>query len=92
MKTLAPSVQVIEVANEGLPSLLGKVITCKCVNYIYTGKLEGVNDKFLKLSDASVVFETGPYHDAKWKDAQKLPGDGVAYLMLHAIEYFGVMK
>ena len=46
MKTLAPAVQVIEVANEGFDALLGQVITLFCANYIYTGTLVGNNTDF----------------------------------------------
>ena len=75
---------------EGLTSLLGERVTLWCSNYIYTGKLVGVNDAVAKLADASVVYETGPLNDATWKDAQKLPRDW--YVMLSAIESFGILK
>ena len=39
-------VNVVEVDNEGLVGLMGQRVTLFCLNYIYTGKLTGVNDNF----------------------------------------------
>lgn len=81
---------VEEVSGEGLEKLLGERVTLYCQVYIYTGKLIGVNDTCVLLSDAAVVYETGAYNDKSWKDAQALPHDW--YVMKHAIESFGVLK
>jgi len=81
---------VKEVENEGLPALLGKRVTLFCGVYIYTGSLVGVNDTCVKLSDAAIVYETGSFGDAKWKDAQMLPKDW--YVTLASIESFGELK
>lgn len=81
---------VKEVQNEGLVALMGKRVTLFCGVYIYTGLLVGVNDTCVKLEDAGVVYETGPFSDAKWKDCQKLPNDW--YVSRQAIESFGVLK
>lgn len=35
--------------NEGLTALLGKTVTFFCMNYIYAGKLIGINTKCIKL-------------------------------------------
>lgn len=83
-------VKVEEVESEGLMSLLDKRITLMCMNYFYTGKLVGVNEKYVKLSEASVVFDTGPFDTKTWQDAQKLPNDW--YVQMSAIESFGVLK
>jgi hypothetical protein len=90
MKIAAPTVPVIEVENEGLVSLLQQNITLFCMNYIYTGKLVGVNDKYVKLEKAAVVFETGAFDDKAWKDAQALPKD--LYVMTSSIESFTVIR
>lgn len=81
---------VEEVQGEGLESLLGEVVTLFCANYFYTGKLTGVNDTCVLLSDPSIVYETGSWSDPNWKDAQKLPND--LYVQTAAIESFGVVK
>jgi hypothetical protein len=86
----AVTVEVVEVANEGLISLLGQVITCFCMNYIYTGKLEGVNDTCILLAAPKIVYETGAFSTKDWKDAQALP-DSI-YIQTSAIEAFGVVK
>ena len=83
-------VQVQEVEGEGLTALLGQVVTLFCMNYIYTGKLAGVNTSCVLLEAASIVYETGAFSDKSWKDAQRLPND--LYVQLSAIEAFGVVK
>ena len=81
---------VEEVSGEGLEKLMGERVTLFCLNYIYTGKLTGVNEKCVLLTDAAIVYETGPLTDKNWTDAQKLPNDW--YVSISAIESFGVMK
>ena len=83
-------VQVTEVEDEGLEGLMGQVITVWCLNYIYTGKLAGINEECILLEDASVVYETGVFSEKGWKDAQKLPHP--AYVMKRCIESFMVLK
>lgn len=83
-------VTVTEVDNEGLEGLMGQVITVWCLNYIYTGKLEGINEDYIKLTEASVVYETGPFNEKNWKDAQRLPNP--CYVMKQCIESFMVLK
>ena len=83
-------VQVEEVEGEGLIGLMGERITVFCMNYFYTGKLTVVNDQFVKLEEAAVVYETGSFDEKEWKDAQKLPKP--VYVMISAIESFCVLK
>ena len=86
----AEKVQVQEVDGEGLVGLLDKRITLFCVNYIYTGDLAGVNDDFIKLENAAIVYETGSFDKEDWKDAQSMPND--FYIMRSAVESFGILK
>lgn len=81
---------VEDVENEGLMKFLGQRITLFCANYIYTGKLRGVNETCVLLEDAEIVYETGPLTDTAWKDAQKLPQ--AWYVQTNAIESWGVLK
>ena len=81
---------VEEVSGEGLGALLGERVTIYCMNYIYTGKLVGVNDTCVKLSDAAIVYETGAFDNSEWKDAQKLPHNW--YVQTSAVESFGLLK
>ncbi len=79
-----------EEANEGFIALLGQTITVFCMNYIYTGKLIGVNDTQIKLETPSIVYETGPFNTKDWKDAQRLPND--LYIRLSAVEAYAIVK
>lgn len=82
-------VQVTEVENEGLIKLMGKRVTFFCLNYIYSGDLIGVNETCVLLENASIVYETGPFTDSKFKDEQKLNCKEY-YLQKNCIESFGV--
>lgn len=83
-------VSVVEVEGEGLHALLGQRVTLLCMNYIYTGDLVGVNETCVLLEKPAIVYETGPFTDNKWKDAQALPNS--LYVQTSAIESFGVIK
>ena len=79
-----------EVNGEGMDKLIGERITLFCLNYIYTGKLSGVNETCVLLTDAAIVFETGELTNKDWADAQPLPNDW--YVQIAAIESFGALK
>ena len=83
-------VQVQEVAGEGLVSLMGQRVTLFCLNYIYTGDLVGVNDVEVLLENPAIVYETGPFPDPDWKDAQSLPN--ALFIRLSAVESYGLVK
>ena len=82
--------KLVEVSGEGLEALMGERVTLFCANYIYAGKLVGVNDEFVLLEDPAIVYETGAFDTKEWKDAQSLPNEW--YVMLGAVESFGVLK
>ena len=81
---------VEQVDGEGMESLLGERVTLFCMNYIYTGKLTGVNNTCVLLEEPSIVYETGAFTDKAWKDAQRLPN--ALYVQFSAIEAFGKVK
>lgn len=87
MKKLA---NIVEVEDEGMIALMGEVVTIFCVNYIYTGRLIGVNATCVLLEDPKIVYETGPFNTREWKDAQSLPNN--LYVSTGAIESFGIVK
>ena len=89
MKKL-PTVEVVEVPDEGLIALLGKRGTFFCMNYIYTGDLSGVNSTCVLLDNPSIVYETGSFSEKHWKDAQPLPNS--IYIQTSSIEMFGEIK
>lgn len=82
--------KIVEDTEDGLESYLGQRITLFCMNYIYTGKLSGVNATCVKLDEPKIVYETGPFEDKHWKDAQALPS--AIYVQLSAVEAWGVVK
>ena len=83
-------VNVTEVDGEGLIGLMGEVVTLFCMNYIYTGKLTGLNETCVCLESPKIVYETGAFSEKNWKDAQALPNK--LYVQTAAIEAFGIVK
>lgn len=81
---------VEQVDGEGFEALLGEVITVFCLNYIYTGKLGGVNETCILLESPKIVYETGSFGDPAWKDAQALPNQ--LYIQTGCVESFGIIK
>ena len=84
-------VTVTEVEGEGLEALLNENVMLFGLNYIYAGKLVGVNSTFVKLENAKIVYETGAFGEKGYKDAQPLPGTSW-YVQTSAIESFGLGK
>ena len=82
--------KLVEETGEGLEKLIGERITLFCINYIYTGKLIGVNTDCVLLADPAIVYETGGFTEKSWKDAQDLPNDW--YVSIQSIESFGILK
>ena len=82
-------VETKEVKEEGMLALLGQNIEIFCGVYIYAGKLVGVNDKCVKLSNPHLVYETGGFLDKKYKDAQPM-GREFHYVAMGFIESFGI--
>ena len=79
---------IIEVENEGLVALMGEEVVIYAGVFIYSGVLDGVNDKFIRLTGARVVYDTGPLQG---KEFLKDEETGTAwYVMTHAIESFGL--
>jgi len=84
-------VSYTEVEGEGFEALLGEDVLIFALNYIYSGKLVGVNTTCVQIEGAKIVYETGSFTDKGYKDAQKLPGQ-VWYVQTSAIESFGLGK
>jgi hypothetical protein len=79
-------VSVQEVDGEGLTALLGEYVVVFCLNYIYSGKLTGVNTHDILLEEAKIVYETGPLCNKDFKDAQGLPSN--LYIRTACIEAY----
>ena len=87
-KRMKPTIE--ETTSAELELLLGEQVTLFCQNYIYTGKLVGVNDTCVKLQEAAIVYLTEALTDKVWKDARALPSQW--YVQISAIESFGILK
>lgn len=74
----------------GFEAMLGETITLFCMNYIYTGKLVGVNETHVELSDAKIVYETGELMTKDWSEAQPLPHNWC--VQIAAVESWGQLK
>ena len=86
-KVVVQEATIDEIENEGLLALLGEGVILFCANFIYAGKLIGVNKTCVKLENCHVVFETGSFDSKSYKDAQKIGSD--FYINTNAIESFG---
>jgi hypothetical protein len=60
-------VNIVETTKDGLEKLLGEYVQLWCLNYIYAGKLVGVNEHDVVLAEAGVVYETGKLTDKTFK-------------------------
>jgi len=83
-------VKVEEVDGEGLIGLMGERVTLFCLNYIYTGKLIGVNTSFVLLEEAYVVYDTGKFDTKSWATAERIGPNW--YVQMSSIESFGILK
>jgi hypothetical protein len=82
--------KIIEVDSktEGLEKLLGENVVIFCINYIYHGKLSGVNEDYIVLDSPSIIYETGSFSEKEWGDIQSL-NQKEWMVQKSAIESFG---
>jgi hypothetical protein len=83
-------INVVEANESAFESLMGEQITVFSLNYIYHGKLIGVNDVNLLLENPKIVYETGKFSDKGFKDAQSLECNEF-FIQIATIESFGVL-
>ncbi len=86
--TMKNNVDMVKANCDGLAGLEGEEVFLLCANYFYAGTLAGVNQEAgcLCLENARIVYETGQWSDAQWKDAQKI-GQRL-FVQLASIESF----
>lgn len=84
-------VTVEQVEGEGLDALLGERVLLMCAGYFYEGVLVGVNDTFVKLDDAAIVYSTGAWSNKSYEDIQRLH-QKEWYVQRGLIESFGKSK
>ena len=86
-KTATKATTKTKAVGVGVAQFMGKSILLKCMNYFYFGKIIGVDAFGATVQDCYVVFETGAFDAAQFKDAQKI-GDRFV-IALQSIEAFG---
>ncbi len=69
----------------------GEYVLLMCLNYNYYGRIAEINESFLTLDNAKLVYETGAWEQTSWEDAQELPS-GVFNVMTSMIESWGMVK
>jgi hypothetical protein len=74
-----------------LDALLGEQVLLLCANYFYTGKLTGVNEDSIELTNPAIVYETGKWEAKGYIDAQPLHVK-TWNVRIDAIESFGMGK
>ena len=84
-------VNVVETNETAFEQIMGEYVTILCLNYIYHGKLIGVNDENILLGEPKIVYETGKFTDSGFKDAQSLGCDEF-FIQKGTIESFGILK
>ena len=82
--------RIVDVTDVGFDEMLGESICVYCSVYIYAGKLVGVNDKYIELDNAKIVYDTGGLCEGDWSTAEKLPS--LWRVMFNAIESWGKSK
>jgi hypothetical protein len=82
--------RIVETPDGGFEALLDEKITLFCAVYIYTGRLAGVNEDHLELSEPKIVFQTGNVKAGEWDEAEELPTPW--RVMRQAIESWGAAK
>jgi len=83
--------RLVETEEKTLESLIGENVLLMCANYFYSGKLTGVNETCVELTDPHIVYETGAWGNKTYQDAQKMHTPKW-YVSLTAIESFGLGK
>lgn len=69
---------------------IGQYYTFICQRFVYWGRLQGVSDESYWLTDAYIVYETGPWRDKEWQTCEKLPSDW--FIPKVAVDSFGIGK
>ncbi len=82
--------RLVETTGDGLEKYLGEKVALFCAVYIYTGKLTGVNDCEVELTDGAIVYETGELASGEWLNSQPLPSPW--HVRTSTIESWGAAK
>ena len=75
---------------EDYEDLIGQTFTFWCARYVYHGTVKAVNENYITLENAGIVYETGELGSDSAEDLQELENE--AYLPIYAIEMFTAMN
>ena len=70
----------------GLESMIGETVLLICSAYFYHGTLTALSDTDAELSDAGIVYETGPWDKDGFTEKQMLPS--TVYVKLQSVESY----
>lgn len=83
-------INTTETEVDGLDKLLGEYVELYCLNYIYCGRLIGVNEFDVCLAECQIVYETGKLDDhSGYKFAESFSQDERFIQKAH-IESYGL--
>jgi hypothetical protein len=82
--------EVIQTQVDGLDKLLGENVEVYCLNYIYAGKLIGVNDQDICLGACVLVYETGTLSDHSGYTLVESFGVAERFIRKSVIESYGL--
>ena len=83
-------VSTVETEVDGLDKLLNEYVELYCLNYIYAGRLVGVNEDNVCLAECVIVYETGKLNDhSNFKFAEPF-GQEERFVQKTHIESFGL--
>ena len=70
--------------------LIGEQVTFFCMNYTYHGEVVSSDKSRICLKNAKIVYQTGAFESAGFKDAQDLCCNEY-FIKKEAIESFGIL-
>lgn len=83
-------VATVETEVDGLEKLLGEYVELYCLNYIYCGRLIGVNTEDVCLAECQIVYETGKLSDhSNYKFSESFNQEE-RFVMRASIESYGL--
>jgi len=83
-------VETTETETDGLDKLLGEYVELYCLNYIYAGKLIGVNEDNVCLAECVIVYETGKLNDHDGFKFAESFNQAERFIQIPHIESFGL--
>ena len=75
---------------DGLEKFLGEYVQLWCMNYIYAGRLVGVNEKDCVLENPHVVYETGKMSSSEEFKFIESCGVDEVFVRIDAIESYSL--